>query len=134
MMCRSCDVHIDGVWSHLSVGQTYRTPDAAAGVSFEISDVTPTNIEILPQKIRISRQAFSAALHYLRSNRHDREHPCEIRSNNNPNLAGPLCREARPHNNNVRCINYILPALAQFRIVGIGSAQPNTTWVVRCSL
>jgi len=132
-MCRSCEVHVDGVWLHLAVGQSYRTPDENAGVAFEISKVSAREIAISPQNILISRQAFSAALHYLCNNRHDAAHPCEIRSNNNPNLAGPLCREARSYNNNIRCINYIVPILAELEIVGIGSARPNTTWVVRCS-
>jgi hypothetical protein len=133
LMCNSCDVHIDGVWTHLAVGQPYETPDDDAHVPFTVSSMAADAIEISSQGIRVTRDAFSDALHYLRANRHDEDHPCAIGSNNDSGLAGPLCREARSRNANVRCINYILPILADLGIVGIGSARPNTTWVIRCS-
>ncbi len=103
--CESCDVHIDGVWTHLKAGQKYKTP--SDGCSFEVSDVGSSAIKISLQKrtIKIKREAFSAALHYLRENRHDEGNPCPIRSSNNPEDAGPLCRAARASNDNVRCIN-----------------------------
>jgi len=132
-MCRSCDVQIDGVWTHLGVGQSYETPDAIAHVPFAISRLDANSIQISPQGITITHDAFSDALHYLRANRHDQHNPCEIGSNDDPALAGPLCIAARARNANVRCINYILPILAVLDIVGIGSARPNTTWVTRCS-
>jgi len=131
-MCNSCDVQIDGVWTHLRVGQSYETPDDEKHVPFTISRMTADAIEILPQGIIVKREAFSVALRYLRTNRHDDNHPCKIGSSNEPKFASPLCREARSRNSGVRCINYILPILAKLGIVGIGSMRPNTTWVIRC--
>jgi hypothetical protein len=132
-MCSSCDVQIDGVWTHLAVGQSYTTPDAIAGVPFTISRLAANSIQISPQGVTVTREAFSDALHYLRANRHDQHNPCEIRSSDDPVLAGSLCSAARSRNANVRCINYVLPVLAALSIVGTGSARPNTAWVTRCS-
>jgi len=132
-MCDSCDVQIDGVWSCLRVNEAYVTPDAVRGVPFTITAVGTHAIQISPQSVSVTRSAFSAALHYLRANRHDHAHPCRIGSNKDPALAGPLCSEARAQNSNVMCINYILPILAALNIVGIGSNEPNTVWVLRCS-
>ncbi len=132
-MCSSCDVQIDGVWSHLHEDQHYKTPDDTKGVPFIITSVESQAIKISPQNVLVTRGAFSAALHYLRSNRHDHANPCKVRSNKDPALAGPLCLVARAQNNNVMCINYILPILAKLNIVDINSNRPNTVWVLRCS-
>lgn len=130
-MCGSCDVRIDDVWLRLQPNQVYRTPDHAHGVMFTISQVLPTAITIAPQNIQINRGSFSDALHYLRENHHHTPNPCTIGSNDDPSLAGPLCRAARQSNHNqLRCINYILPVLQNHGLVGIGCAQPNTTWLV----
>lgn len=132
-MCRSCDVTIDGVWTHLAAGKEYSTPDGIAPARFSVSRLDASAIRIKPQGIAIRREAFSAALHYLREYRHDQHNPCEIRSNNDPALAGPLCSAARMKNANVRCINYVLPILAALGIVSTGPARPNTAWIMRCS-
>ena len=132
-MCLSCDVHIRGVWTQLAVGQRYTTPDAVRGVPFAISNIGAQAVGVRPQNISLRRQAFSAALHYLRTHRHDQAHPCAIRSSDDPAAAGPLCLAARVQNNNTRCINYILPILRGLEIVGIGRKRPNTVWIIRCS-
>jgi hypothetical protein len=132
-MCCCCDVTIDGVWTHLAVGQAYATPDGIAPVPFSISHLDLSGIRISPQGVTITREAFSDALHYLRTNRHDQHNPCVIRANNDPALAGPLCNAARMRNANVRCISYVLPVLAALGIVATRSARPNTAWVTRCS-
>lgn len=130
-MCGSCSVRIDDVWLRLQPNQVFRTPDFAQGVRFTIAQVTPTAITIAPQNIQINRVSFADALHYLRENHHHTLNPCTIGSNDDPNLAGPLCRAARQNNQGqLRCINYILPILQNNGLVGIGCDQPNTTWLV----
>lgn len=132
-MCGSCGVKIDDLWFCLMAGQVFKTPDHARGQTFTIDQVTSDSITILPQGITINRICFVDSLHYLRENRHNMEKPCEIRSNDDPNLAGPLCLVARNNNRNQRCINYILPILQNNGLVGIGCSQPNTTWVIGVS-
>ncbi len=128
-MCQSCQVHVDGVWQHLLIGNAFRTPDADRGKPFTIADVQARLIRIDPQRISISRTAFAAVLHYLRTNQHSSAaRRCEIRSSNDPQLAGPLCQAARAGNADVRCINYILPILQSLGIVEVDSSRPNSTW------
>jgi len=131
-MCLSCEILIEGVWKHLAPRQVYRTPDEAKGTRFSIASIGATDIGISPQKIRITKEAFSAAIHFLKTNRHDRTNSIRINSSNHPRLAGPLCTISRERNHGVRCINYILPILHKHQIVGIDSTQPNKTWVIRC--
>ena len=128
-MCQSCEVHIDGVWQHLRVGAAFCTPDSVWGKRFTVADVNAGSIRIDPQGISISRAAFAAVLHYLRTNHHDSAaRRCQIKSSNNPQTAGPLCKAARAANADVRCINYILPILQSLGIVEIDSSRPNSTW------
>lgn len=129
-MCQSCTIHIDGVWQHINPYQPFRTPDNLHNAAYEISVKGDDKIHISPQNINIKREAFIKTLHYLRKNHNYSSNPCEIRSNNNPDLAGPLCIASRAANNNVRCINYILPILKSLNIVGLEGSRPNTTWLV----
>ena len=126
-MCQSCDIHVEGLWSHLREGQVYETP--ADGVPFTVSRVGEEKIHIMPQDIDITQGAFSAALHYLRTNGHtDRESACEIRSSNSPTAAGPLCQAARAVYGGQRCVNYVLPILERFGIVAVDPVVPSRTW------
>jgi len=129
-MCSSCEIRIADVWLRLRDGQVYRTPDYRQGAMFTIDQLSPDSITITPQDVRVFRHSFSDALHYLRSYDHHPSNPCEVRSNDDPNLAGPLCRSARAQNKGVRCINYILPILQNHGLVGIACDQPNKTWLV----
>ena len=129
-MCNDCERKIDEVWRELRSGQTFRTPDFLRGVNFFLNHINNDYWIINPQNIQISKEAFINTFHYLKSNDHYENNPCEIRSSNNPENAGPLCRTARRVNNNVRCINYILPILAEYEIVGINSNRPNKTWLL----
>jgi hypothetical protein len=130
-MCISCAIHIEDIWLELKLGrQDYRTPDHNVGEVFSITEVNEKNIHIKPQNITISKESFISALHYLRANHHGRANPCEIKSSNDREHAGPLCRAARDKNNDVRCINYILPILRNYGLVGISGNQPNSTWLV----
>ncbi len=132
-MCNSCEIQIDGVWSHLHINQSFVTPDETKGVPFTITSIAAKAIKISPQNVVVTRGAFAAALHYLRANRHDHTNHLKIGSNKDPALAGPLCKVARAQNSNVMCINYILPILAKHNIVDINPNRPNTVWIVRCS-
>ena len=129
-MCQSCNIHIDGLWFHLALRQRYRTPDERKGVEFSIGKLETEHLIINPQCVRIKKASFAATLHYLRVNHHDERNPCPIESSNDPSSAGPLCRTARKENNNIRCINYILPILADYRIVGLKRGRPNMTWLI----
>jgi hypothetical protein len=130
-MCNICEQKIEDVWTQIAIGQEFRTPDLLIGKYFQISNVEVNRIIIIPQNLSISRKAFERAIHYLRSHNHSIDNPCEIRSNNDSNLAGPLCIESRNINNNVRCINYILPILKTYGVVGIDGGRPNKTWVIK---
>ena len=129
-MCHLCNASVQTAWASLFVGQQYRTPDLRAGANFTIARVTPTAIEITPQSITVTRAAFQAAVHYLRSHKHAAANACPIGSSNSPLLSSPLCSAARHANASIRCINYVLPILAASHIVGIGGNRPNTTWLV----
>lgn len=130
-MCDICDSQIAKIWNSLLRGQSFRTPDAQNGVDFFLDYIDREKLKITPQNIRISKAAFAATLHYLKANGHDEYNQCKIRSSNNPASAGPLCIEARHTNNDTRCINYILPILAQHSIVAINPRRPNTTWLIK---
>ena len=125
-----CERKIDEVWSNLRPAQTFSTPDSLKGVNFSINHINNDHLTIIPQNIKISKDAFTSTLHYLNDNTHNENKSCEIRSSNDPENAGPLCRIARQANNNVRCINYILPILAEYEIVGIDFKRPNKTWLL----
>ena len=131
---------IDNVWQCLAVDQEYRTPDDVKGVKFRVLTVEPSRITIrtvgkpeegrLGSKVAITRIAFEAALTYLHSHDHDFNNSCEIKSNNHILSAGPLCVAARTPNNRTRCINYILPVLKSYELVGINGGYRNRTWFV----
>jgi len=129
-MCNLCDREIAKIWNNLSPNQTFRTPDTQKGVDFSIERVDNGQLRISPQNIPVSKAAFAATLHYLKTNGHNEHNPCEIRSSNDPASAGPLCLTARQANSNIRCINYILPILAQHQIVRINPTRLNTTWIL----
>ncbi len=129
-MCDQCERIINEIWPKLETGKRYRTPDLNRGKDFLIEEKTPQGLKIVPQNISITKEAFLSALHYLIQNEHNFRNQCEIRSSNSRRTAGPLCLTARDMNSNVRCINYILPILQGFRIVGIDPVPPNKTWLI----
>lgn len=130
-LCQNCEKIIDDVWRKLAINQTFRTPDLYKGVNFKLEEKSLDRLRISPQAISISKSAFTAAIHYLSTNNHVKDSPCEIRSSNNGVTAGPLCIAARIENYGVRCINYVLPILQKSEVVGINPARPNTTWLVK---
>jgi hypothetical protein len=129
-MCDHCDKIINQIWPKLEPGKRYRTPDLYKGKDFYIKEKTSQGFKIVPQNVSVKKGAFLSALHYLIQNEHNFRNQCEIRSSNSRKTAGPLCRAARDKNSNVRCINYILPILQGFQIVGIDPVAPNKTWLI----
>ena len=129
-MCNQRAQLTEKTWARLAVGQEYRTPDARAGANFTITNFNENLITIEPQNITISRAAFDATIGYLLTQNHYLPNPCKVQSSNSPQQSGPLCSTSRAVNNNIRCINYILPLLSAAAIVGIGSKRPNTTWLL----
>jgi len=130
LMHTPCEKIINKIWSKLEAGKRYRTPDLYKGKDFYIEEITGRGLNIVPQNISITKEAFLSALHYLIQNEHYFRNQCEIRSSNSRITAGPLCLTSRDDNSNVRCINYILPILQAFQIVGIDPVRPNKTWVI----
>jgi hypothetical protein len=130
-LCDFCCKATDAVWRNIAVGHRYRTPDLYKGKDFTIEEKTQERLMISPQKVSVSKSAIAATIHYLRSNQHDMDSPCEIRSSNDKATAGPLCCAAREENDGVRCINYVLPILQENAVVGINPARPNTTWLLK---
>ena len=129
-MCKSCEIHIDGVWQHIQTGQKFKTPDKLKNTSFSIEQKDENKIRIEPQGIHISRKSFVASVHYLRTHNHYKDNPCRLDANNDPALAGPLCKTSREANHNVRCINYILPILKSLDIIGLNCDRPNSAWLI----
>jgi hypothetical protein len=130
-MCQSCNIHIEGLWQHLAIGQRFRTPDRTAGAEFEIAALRDNDLTIVPQNITIPAESFSRTLHFLRLRGHGPGTPCEVGSSNDPEAAGPLCTEARsamPHQQ--RCINYVVGIMGHFGLLGIDGARPNRVWTL----
>lgn len=128
-MMQESENEINRIWGNLSSGDTFRTPDDSKGVAFFIARIEPDRIFIRPQGVSIYRNAFVAALDYLRANNNDVKNKCEIRSNNDSEKAGPLCQASRKENKNTRCINYIIPILETYRIVDCSGDRPNKVWL-----
>lgn len=129
-MCVQCEARVSSLWRGLAVGQVFMTPDHINGREFEVSQVNPDSIEIPPQAIAISQAAFVAALAHLFHNAHGIENPCLVGSSNSATDSGPLCTSSRLENNGVRCINYILPVLQRWGVVGIHGGRSNSTWLL----
>lgn len=128
-MHEKCKKAISKVWENLKVGNKYITPDDIRGVAFTITKLENDKIGISPQSIPIKRNAFVETLYYLLSNGHTENNKCKIESNNIFELAGPLCRASRKENNNMRCINYIIPILKNNGVVEYSGKRPNETWL-----
>jgi hypothetical protein len=102
------------------------------GRAFHIRSITTNEVQITTEAgspLTIQRAAFLEAIRYLVLHGHDRTNPCEIRSNQHAENAGPLCIVTRSVNSNTRVINYIVPILTAVGILDLSGARPNTTWL-----
>ena len=122
----------DRFLQHVAVGHQYLTPDFTQGSIFTAEE-TGSNFYAIRTESGLSRlsidlERVQAAYQFLLDNNVGPNNPIEIRSSDDPDTAGPLCRATRqgPH----RTINYILPILADMGVVGLnGQTQPNTVWL-----
>ena len=124
---------INLVLNNLQLGSVFRTPDNFKGVNFTIANVTPNEIKInlsSGNEMSISRNAFLAVNDYRQINGHTINNPVKIGSNNDKNASGGLCLASRTQNNDVRCVNYIVPILNHFGAVGFSGSRPNTCWFI----
>ena len=124
---------LDAVWSQICEPRKLSTPDASTGRSFSVVNSDQSSVSISTEggsAMRIQREAFLAALRYLASHQHNQNNPCEIRSNQLAEEAGPLCQATRAVNSGTRVINYIIPMLAITGLVEVRSSRPNAVWLV----
>ena len=124
---------VSGVWIQASQRQALSTPDKHVSRQFQVVVADGTRITIQTEggsPIAITREAFVAAVQYLAEHGHDVRNPCEIRSNQLAESAGPLCAVTREQNGGTRVINYIAPILASVGLVAIDSDRPNSVWLV----
>lgn len=126
---------INNLWIKLKINDSFRTPDNQNGKQFRIKTRGTHHIVITTNDgngsdVKITQDAFITTLDYLVTHKHRENNKCEIDSNNNPRLSGPLCTTSRQENNNIRCINYILPILKKFNLVDIDGRRKNTTWLI----
>ena len=122
---------INAKFSDLKIETRLRTPDIASDKWFSITEIDLDKIKITLNSgspFNISKESFYKVMLYLIQNNHNYENSITINSDNNHQLAGPLCIAARKDNNNIRCINYILPILKEFGFVEILGTRPNTCW------
>jgi hypothetical protein len=130
-MCKIIYEAVERELNGIGVGLQLRTPDNIKGSPFSIQAVHHPSITITLKSgnlLPIQYDAFFAAMLYLVRNGHSIQSPLPIESNNDPALAGPLCLISRQQNDNVRCINYIIPILANFGYVGFAGQRPNMCW------
>lgn len=106
----------------------YNDMTSSVARSFDITASTESTITITTERgsaLVLERAAFHSTLRYLVLNRHTEENPCEIRSNDVYERAGPLCQASRDANSRTRVINYIVPILADVDFVRINGTRPN---------
>lgn len=120
------------VWSQICEPRKLNTPDSSAGSSFSVVSSDQSSVSIITKggsPMRIQRKAFFEALRYLVMHQHNKTSPCEIRSNQRAEEAGPLCQATRAANSGTRVINYIVPMLATTGLVSVRSSRPNAVWL-----
>lgn len=131
---------LDAAWKIIcDSDQVFKTPDNARGVPFTVYKSNDGSVWIKTGKknnlsLRINKKAFFAALLYLKANQHGSDNKCEIASNTNPELAGPLCLATRKANTEdgslgLRVITYIAPMLAATDLISLNGERPNKVWL-----
>lgn len=128
------DAALNDRWNSIPLHHPLSTPSDRKSLTVEA--VLPDEIHILTAggtPMKISRGAFYASLAYLLDHGHVASKPCVIDSNQQRDLAGPLCRAARDGNTangGTRVITYVLPILQAMGLVEIDSGRPNKTWLI----
>lgn len=127
------NVELENAINTLAINQAFTTPDISVGAQFRINKITQAEVRITLRSgniLTINRQAFFEANNFLQANNHDITNPVELGSSNSIIYAGPLCLATRAANNNIRCINYIIPILQFLEAAGFSGNRPNTCWYV----
>jgi hypothetical protein len=78
------------------------------------------------------KAALESALKYLHQHAHDAANPCIIKSNNDPEVAGPICLATRVHLSGTygpRNVTYVLPILQALGVVEINTKRPASVWL-----
>lgn len=123
---------LSAVWPAICEPRQLRTPDEKVGKSFSVVGSDQSSAHIVTEggsPIQIQREAFLAALRYLAEHQHNQDNPCEIRSNQLAEKAGPLCQVTRTVNSGTRVINYIAPMLATAGLVTLRGRGLNAVWL-----
>jgi hypothetical protein len=123
---------IDSIWARAAEPRQLLTPDDSVAKSFGVTASSGSTITITTEggsNLVLERAAFHATLRYLIQNRHGEGNPCEIRSNDVYERAGPLCQTSRDANSRTRVINYIAPILADVGFITINGSRPNSVWL-----
>ena len=121
------------IWPSIAALTGLKTPDDEVGRSFAIANHSENFVVICTEegsKIKINREAFAEALLYLIEYKHGSSNPCEIRSSQILDKAGPLCKATRTLNGGTRVISYIVPILVSVGFLGVSGVRPNAVWLV----
>ncbi len=125
---------LSNCWSKLEIDKSFQTPSGKSEfriLSIDIEkDEIKIEIGINRTNLTITKLALTKALKYLIAHGHfDQNTHCEIRSNNEYDEAGPLCKYVR-ESNEPRTITYILPILKFFGFVELANVNGlNSTWL-----
>jgi len=127
------DTALNAAWLKICEPRKLSTPDKTAGKSFSVVSSDQNSVEIMTNgdsKILIQRAAILAALRYLIQHQHNQNNPCEIRSDQNLEKAGELCKITSEKNSGTLVITYIVPMLASAGLANFSGDRPNKVWLV----
>ncbi|WP_168232074.1 hypothetical protein [Pseudomonas veronii] len=119
-------------WAMLGDLGTLQTPSRRS--EFIIDSVTLDRVKVAvgDTTLVIPKGAFEAVLEYLHLNDHHAGNPCAIKSDNDPEKSGPLCKVSRKLPTGTygpRNITYVLPILERLGVVEISPKLPTAVWL-----
>lgn len=123
---------IASVWPRVGELERLLTPSKSSEFVIETFAHDWVRVLVGGKRHVLLRSAFEATLKYLHLNNHDAENPCLIRSSNDPEHAGPLCRASRATLSGEygpRNITYVLPILQTLGLVDIKPVKPSSVWL-----
>lgn len=123
---------VSSVWAMLGELGTLQTPSRRS--EFGVDSVTLDRVKVAvgDTTLVIPKAAFEAALDYLHVNDHHAGNPCAIKSDNDHEKAGPLCKVSRKlptGSYGPRNITYVLPILERLGVVEISPKLPTAVWL-----
>lgn len=123
---------LSSVWARLGELGTLQTPSRRSEFGVEGVTFDRVKVAVGETTLMIPKTAFEAALDYLHVNDHYVGNPCVIKSDNDHEKAGPLCKVSRKRPAGTygpRNITYVLPILEQMGVVGISPTLPTAAWL-----